>query len=286
MATTSAAPAMAYRVLELTLVSANDLKKALFSRMRVYAVASISGGGPRMPTHGTHADRSGGCNPAWNAVLHFPIPAAADTRGLALHVLLRSERLFGNRDVGEVFVPIDDLLASADKAGDPRPVSYQVRRPHSGRAHGTLYFCYKFIDVPAAGVTETKQGQYVKYVQDSEKGMDYVIAPAIAYPPRQATPAYQPAPYGSPYAGYPPQPYAYAGLSPYGYNAAAPQPAMYGYAPPPVAAPARQGGGGVGVGLGLGLLGGAVGGMMLGEMVGDFEGDAAYDAGFNDALAF
>ncbi|RLN25653.1 protein SRC2-like [Panicum miliaceum] len=251
---------MAYRVLEVTLVSANDLKKVThFTRLRVYAVASIS-----------------------------------DTRGLAVHVRHRAERAyFGDRDVGEVFVPLDDLLAGADKGVVPRPVSYQVRRPHSGRAHGVLYFCYKFTDVQAAGLpepAETKQGQYAKYVQDSEKAADRTMSPPTAYrPPQAMSSGYPPVQYGygSPYAAYPPhaqQPYAYAAPPAYGYNAAPHhQPAMYGYGYAP--APARHGGG-MGMGLGLGLLGGAVGGMMIGEMVGDFEADAAYDAGFNDALEF
>ncbi|CAL4956637.1 unnamed protein product [Urochloa decumbens] len=283
---------MAYRVLEVTLISANDLKKVtLFSRLRVYAVASIAGGGPRIPTHSTLTDQANGCNPAWNATAHFPIPAEADTRGLALHVRLRAERAyFGDRDVGEVYVPVDDLLAGADKGGDPRPVSYQVRRHHSGRAHGVLYFCYKFTDVPAAaGVPEheAKQGQYAKYLHDSERTM--MSPPPTAYPLQAMASGYPPAQYGygSPYASYPPpqqQHYAYGAPPPYGYSAAPQQPPMYGYAAAP--APARHGGGGMGMGLGLGLLGGAVGGMMLGEMVGDYEADAAYDAGFNDALAF
>ncbi|KAI5022156.1 hypothetical protein ZWY2020_058886 [Hordeum vulgare] len=47
---------MAYRVLEVTLISAKDLKKVtVFSKMRVYAVVSISGGDPRTPTHRTHS---------------------------------------------------------------------------------------------------------------------------------------------------------------------------------------------------------------------------------------
>uniref|UniRef100_J3M3Z8 Uncharacterized protein n=1 Tax=Oryza brachyantha TaxID=4533 RepID=J3M3Z8_ORYBR len=56
---------MACRVLEVTLVSAKDLKKVtVFSKMRVYAVASISGGDPRVPTHRTQADREGGRSPS------------------------------------------------------------------------------------------------------------------------------------------------------------------------------------------------------------------------------
>ncbi|KAJ1283759.1 hypothetical protein BS78_03G151300 [Paspalum vaginatum] len=290
---------MAYRVLEVTLVSANDLKKVtLFSRMRVYAMASIFGSDIHTPTHSTQADHINGCNPAWNAVAHLPIVAAAETHGLALHVRLRTQRVyFGDRDVGEVFVPIDDLLASTDKGGDQRPVSYQVCRPHSGRAHGVLYFCYKFTDVQAAGLlpADARQGPYAKYVQDSENTADSKMAPPTAYyPPPQAMSAYPqpqamsayPPQYGSPYAAYPPQHNVYAAPPPYGYNVAShQQPPMYSYTAQPVAAPASRGGG-MGMGLGLGLLGGAVGGMMLREMVDDYEAEAAYDAGLNDALAF
>lgn len=299
-------PAMAYRLLELTLVSASDLKKVtLFSRMHVYAVASISGSNVPMPMHGTHADRNGGSNPAWNTVLHFPVPARFDTRGLALHVQLRARRSFGgHRDVGDVFVPLDDLLAGAHDGGEPRPASYQVRRPMSARAHGTLYFCYRFTDVkhPALEAIEaatatatssaTKQGQYVPmYAQDSdEKATEKsVSSPVTAYPPpSNAVVAHPPVvPYGAPYGGgYPPhqQQYGYAGQPPYAYNAGPPPPATYSYAA--AQQPAARKGGRMGMGLGLGLLGGAVGGMMLGEMVGDMEADAAYDAGFNDALEF
>uniref|UniRef100_A0A0E0JIX5 C2 domain-containing protein n=1 Tax=Oryza punctata TaxID=4537 RepID=A0A0E0JIX5_ORYPU len=297
-------PAMAYRVLELTLVSASDLKKVtLFSRMRVFAIASISGSNVPMPMHGTHADSNGGSNPAWNTVLHFPVPARLDTRGLALHVQLRARRSFGgHRDVGDVFVPLDDLLAGAHDGGEPKPASYQVRRPMSGRSHGTLYFCYRFTDVKhpaleaieaASATSTTKQEQYVPmYVQNSdEKATEKSMSPVTAYPPpSNAAVAYPPVvPYGAPYGGgYPPQqkqPYGYAAPPPYAYNAVVPPPpASYGYASAQQPAPRR--GGRMGMGLGLGLLGGAVGGMMLGEMVGDMEADAAYDAGFNDALEF
>ena len=107
---------MAYQVLNLTLISASDLKQVtFFSRMRVYAVASISGSDSCMTTHATQVDLTGGRNPTWNTSLRLPIPAGADTRGLALHVLLRSKAtFFGHRDVGEVFVPVSDLLSGAE----------------------------------------------------------------------------------------------------------------------------------------------------------------------------
>jgi hypothetical protein len=295
---------MAYRVLKVNLISANDLKVTLFSRLRVYAVASISGGDHRIPTHKTLADYVNGCNPAWNATVDFPIPDATDTRGLALHVKLRTERaFFGDRDVGEVYVPVDDLLTGANKGGDPRPVSYQVRRPHSGRAHGVLYFCYKFTDVPAAGLSEpeAKQGQYTKYVQDSEVVMGKTMMsppPTTHLPPSQAMPAYPSAQgmpgclpaqygYGSSYAAYPPQqqPYGYAASPPYGCNAAPQQTAADVWLRSS-SSEARWGYGDGARPRSPRSLGGAVGGMMLGEMVGDYETNAAYDAGFNYGLEY
>lgn len=279
---------MAYQVLNITLISASDLKKVtFFSRMRVYAVASISGGDSCMPTRGTQPDFHGGRNPTWNATLQLPIPTGADTRGLALHVLLRSKaHLFGHRDVGEVFVPVSDLLSGADDGGDPKTMSYQVRRPLSGRAKGVLYFSYKFTDVQADPVVapsfaaKNYQDQYAKY---PPRDHGTTMAPIIEYPQPRASMAYPPGvPYSAPpYVAYPPQPYGYASPPHYGYN-----PAPGRYAPPPRAAPARHGGGGMGVGLGFGLLGGAVGGMVLGDAIDDFQADAAYDAGFNDGLSF
>ncbi|KAE8808404.1 protein SRC2-like [Hordeum vulgare] len=269
---------MAYKNLEVTLISASDLKKVtFFSRMRVYAVASISGADSLMPTHGTHVDHNNGQNPTWNAMLHLPIPACVDTRGLALHVLLRSEAFFfGHRDVGEVFVPLNDLLAGTGNGNIENTMSYQVRRPMSGRAHGVLYFSYKFTDVRASSTSATgsKQGQYVNYSWDSEVAMPKPMVPITAYPQPHATFSY-------PNAVYPPQPYGRASPPPYMYNTAPAPATMYGYAPATMAAPARHAGG-MGMGLGLGLLGGVVGGMMLG----DLESDAAYDAGFNDGMSF
>ncbi|KQK04326.1 protein SRC2 [Brachypodium distachyon] len=280
---------MAYRILEVTLISASDLKKVtFFSQIRIYAIASISGGDSRMLTHCTQVDRDGGRNPTWNAKFSFPIPPSVDIRGLALHVLLRAEAtFFGHHDVGEIFVPLNDLQHGAVASNDLKTVTYQVRRPLTGRAHGVLYFCYKFTDIKAetvlaANVIKAKEDQYIKYAQDSGKAMAHVAT----YPESQAALAYPPImSYCTPYGAYPPQPYGYGYTpSPYGYNAA-PPPTIYGYTTPPMAAPARQRGG-MGMGLGLGLLGGAVGGMMLGDMVGDFEADAAYDAGFNDGMSF
>ncbi|KAE8800398.1 protein SRC2-like [Hordeum vulgare] len=255
---------MAYRVLEVTLISAKDLKKVtVFSKMRVYAVVSISGGDPRTPTHRTHSDRHGGRNPMWHAPLRFPIPTAADPRGLALHVLLRAERSFGDRDVGEVLVPVQDLASAAPPAGEHRHLSYQVRSPMSGRKRGVLHISYSLSDAPAPTAAGPGDPQYMQTNAAAKGGAD----PVTAYPPYHHQQQHAVPPYG-----YNP-PYGYAGAS-YGYGPAAAAP--YGYGASSAAAARQDGGVGMGSGFGMGLLGAAVGGMMigLGEGVGEIIADS------------
>ncbi|XP_062180684.1 protein SRC2-like [Phragmites australis] len=264
---------MAYQLLEVTLISAKDLKRVtLFTKMRVYAVASISGGDPRLPTHRTYADREGGRNPMWHAPLRFTIPPAADPRGLALHVLLRTERAFGDRDVGEVFVPVQDLAAAAPEGGEQRHLSYQVRRPVSGRKRGVLHISYRLTDAPPQDAAAA--GPYAHhYMHGTAKRRPKGAGAITAYPAAARrgapTPYQQAGAYGPPYGGA------------YGYGATT-HGAPYGYGH----APAARHDGGMGAGLGLGLLGGAVGGMMLGDMVADAEVDGAYDGVFMDSMSF
>ncbi|TVU06954.1 hypothetical protein EJB05_46991, partial [Eragrostis curvula] len=164
----------AYRELELTLLSARDLKNVnLITRMDVYAVASISG--DPMTRQCTPPDPSGGRNPSWNSTLRFSVPASASAAGGGwLHVLLRSERALGDRDIGEVVVPLAELLAGADGPAQqpPRLASYQVHTVHRGEPRGVLNVSYRLGHV----VAPVKQ-----------KGAEGDKSPVIAYPvPPQA----------------------------------------------------------------------------------------------------
>ncbi|GJN36052.1 hypothetical protein PR202_gb24878 [Eleusine coracana subsp. coracana] len=229
-----------YQVLEVTLISAKDLKRVtFFSKMRVYAVASISGGDPRLPTHRTYADREGGRNPMWHAPLRFTIPRVGDhhNEALALHVLLRAERRafgFGDRDVGEVVVPVADLAAApapdraAGEQQQQRHLSYQHKS--GGSAAVTAY--------PAAA--ERRPPSY----HQQHSGHQYLP------------------PYSGPYPHH--HQYGYAGA--YGYGAVPHHGPAHGYGQSGVATAARHDGG---AGLGLGILGGAVGGMIIGDMIAD-----------------
>ncbi|KAM0827266.1 hypothetical protein ACQ4PT_068310 [Festuca glaucescens] len=137
---------MAYRVLEVTLLSAKDLKNVnLITRMEVYAVATISG--DPITRQCTLPDPYGGRNPTWNATLRFDVPPTAEeAKGGCLHILLRAKRTFGtDRDVGEVIVPLPELLTGGGLGAPNMPqfASYQVRKVHRTETRGLLYLTYR-----------------------------------------------------------------------------------------------------------------------------------------------
>ncbi|XP_057959794.1 protein SRC2-like [Malania oleifera] len=294
--------AMEHRTLEINEISAKDLQDVnLFSKMDVYVVVSISG--DRGTEQKTPVDRAAGKNPTWKHHIKF----AVDKSSAALIVFrLRCDRALGDKDIGEVNVPVKELFAAAKDGGKaPQFVSYQVRKP-SGKPKGVLSFSYKIGDkAPVVAPTAAAAA-----VAAATKGDEPVTAypvpsvgPSTAYapPPPMAAPGLYPPPPG----GYPPPPppvaagYGYPpqGVYPppagYGY----PPPAGYGYPPqpnhgygpsygpgyPPVQQPQKKNK--FGMGLGAGLLGGAVGGLLIGDMVSDSY-DSGYDAGFGDSGGF
>uniref|UniRef100_A0ACD5WT44 Uncharacterized protein n=1 Tax=Avena sativa TaxID=4498 RepID=A0ACD5WT44_AVESA len=194
---------MAHRVLELTLVSASDLKDVnTLSHMEVYAVASVYG--DPLTRQCTHTDRYGGRYPEWHETLRFAVPptaAAASAAGSYLHVLLRTERAFGfeDRDVGEVLVPVADLLAagacgSGSGAQQRRCASYQVRRVQCAEHHGVLSVSYRLGPVMAPARRDTKR------CGDGAVGYGYRPVtrwqPSYAYaPPYQSVAPHCPVPY-------------------------------------------------------------------------------------------
>ncbi|KAG1371236.1 Protein SRC2 [Cocos nucifera] len=294
---------MAYRTLEVTLISAKDLNQVnLFSKMDVYAVVSLSGD-PRSRQR-TPPDREGDRNPTWNSTFRFNVPADNYGRQV-LHILLRAERALGDRDVGEVHVPLTELLDAAAGNG-LKFVSYQVRRCTSGKPKGVLNFSYKVREKIAAPAPAPPAAySHPSGVLRSDEPVT-AYPPASAYPPPAKAPkadepvmAYPAAgtssaaypPYGAqpypPPAGYPryQPPHAYAPPPPYQAGYGYP-PAAYGYgAAQPVVQPPKKNK--FGMGLGAGLLGGALGGLLIGDMISDAGAyDAGYDAGFDDAAGF
>ena len=153
---------MAYRVLEVTLLSAKDLKSVnLITRMEVYAVATISG--DPITRQCTPPDPHGGRNPTWNATVRFTVHANAAG---SVHVLLRAERALGDRDVGEVHIPLSELLSGAPDGPVPvKFVAYQVRKIGSGKPQGVLNFSYKLGEVTQGQAGGAYGGAQAAYAQ-------------------------------------------------------------------------------------------------------------------------
>ncbi|XP_074567499.1 protein SRC2-like [Curcuma longa] len=250
---------MGSRTLEITLISAKGLKEVnLISKMAVYAIVSLSSDSRARLR--TPPDREGGRNPTWNSTLRFTVPDDADlARTHFFRILLRTERTLGDRDVGEVRVPLSELLSGA---GDgPRPVqflSYQVRKTTSGKPKGVLNFSYKLGERVAAPAALAPPTGYPPQTT------------AYPYPPQPAPKADEPVmayPVGTSYGAYPP-PYpprvGYQQPQPYGHP-----PAGYGYGTAQPQPPRKNR---MGLGLGAGLLGGALGGLLIGDMVSDAGG--------------
>lgn len=311
---------MEYRNLDITLISAKDIKNVnLISKMDVYAIVWIDGGDPsaiiRTPTH-----KEAGTDPKWNFQMKFALDdAAAQQNRLTLIIRLRCQRDLGDKDIGDVRIPIKEIIGQ--NVGDDKEeqlIKYQVRRPY-GKQKGELSLSYKFSDKIVGEQTKSKSLEepitaYPAKHAESGPSSGYQPPqggfppqggyPPAGYPPRGAYPpagyppqgAYPPAGYlqqgappvagygyppQQPYGGYPPQ-QAYGGYPPQqGYGGYPPQQG-YGFAP--VQKPHKKNKLGGKMGMGMGLLGGALGGMMIGDMISD-AGDysAGYEEGYEDA---
>lgn len=275
---------MEYRTLDVNLIAAKGLKNVnLFSKLEVYAVVTVFGGDPRAKQR-TPTDKINGVNPTWNFPMKFTVDeVAAQQNHLTLVITLRAERALGDKDVGEVRVPMKEIMVDSKGV---QFVSYQVRKA-SGKPKGELRFSHEFSE-KIAGVSHvtSKSDEPVTAYPAGAPG----VGSSSGYPPQAG--AYAPAGYpqgGQPVAGYgyPPQPqpgygyppqqpgYGYPPPPQQGYGYPPPQPG-YGYPPQQVQQPAKKskfGGGG----LGLGLLGGALGGLLIGDMISDGFDDGGGD---------
>ncbi|KAK9084195.1 hypothetical protein Scep_030666 [Stephania cephalantha] len=234
--------------------------------MDVYVI-TIIGGDPRT-TQRTAVAKGGGRNPTWNFPMRFTIVGEKPhqrrySSNYNNHIMLtfkiRSKRFLGDRDIGEVHVPVEDLLVNA---GDPKHinfVSYEVRR-RSGISKGVLNFSYRF-------------GEKVD-----------VNEPVLAYPPPINTMYLPPGRDAGRPGGYP------ARMDRFGYQPTGPSyghPTYSGYGYPMNSGYGHwnghqgHGNSGLGMGMGLGLVGGALGGMLLGDMMSNH---AAHDYGHGGTM--
>ncbi|KAJ0249844.1 C2 domain-containing protein [Hirschfeldia incana] len=140
--------------LELNINSASDLENVNYiTKMNVYAVITLVGDKSIQKVK-TAVDRYGGCNPNWNHAVKFSVNERLAREGrLTLVVGLFSSRLLGDKDVGNVEVPLVHLLPSTNGNGNGHEmkfVTYQVRTP-SEKMKGSLTFSYRipFFSGPA-----------------------------------------------------------------------------------------------------------------------------------------
>ena len=68
---------------------------------------------------------------------------ASQQNRLILVVELKADKKLGNKDIGEVQVPMKELLERFGESNNEKSVSYSAITP-SGDAKGLLYFTYKF----------------------------------------------------------------------------------------------------------------------------------------------
>ncbi|XP_076952374.1 protein SRC2-like [Bidens hawaiensis] len=135
---------MEYGNLNLTLVSATGVKKSRFTgKSSVYAVAFISDATGKHQKQRTNTDKTGDADPTWNLPMKFVIDE--EVSGLTLVVRIKVEGMFGGKDLGEVHVPVKELLEGFKGNGKTaKTVSYQVLRRPSGKLNGVLSFKYKY----------------------------------------------------------------------------------------------------------------------------------------------
>ncbi|GAB4851269.1 hypothetical protein Ancab_030564 [Ancistrocladus abbreviatus] len=288
---------MEYRTLELNVLSATDLKKVnLFSSMEVYVVVSLHGSGTLAVTkQKTPISKQGGRNPYWNHTMKFTIDdsAAQQNNLMLVFEILCRQNLGPDKLVGDVHVPVKDLLSSAGNTQTAQFVSYQVRKP-SGKPKGVLAFSFKLSEgntadepvtayaavVPGSSAVYSPQGQY------PPPKADYRYAEQYPPPPPPTAPVAYPAEgYKYGYGGYPPQAtgvpgYAYSGPQNYGYGYG-PYGYGSGYNGYPAGQQSRPNRNNFGLGVGAGLLGGALAGLLVGDLVSDAVGfDGGFDPGF------
>lgn len=131
-----------YATLHVTYISANELS-GISSESNVYAVTSIYYKRHNDQTQTTRVLKEGGYEP-----LKFILDEGRSLRNrYTLVVKIKAGRLFLDKKLGEIRVPIKELLESTKVAKNEgktmRTVSYPARNP-LGEQNGAVSFSYRF----------------------------------------------------------------------------------------------------------------------------------------------
>nr|XP_043639476.1 protein SRC2 homolog [Erigeron canadensis] len=195
---------MDYRPLDITVISANGLNNFwFFFRMRVYVVVSLINGKSTVEKK-THSSR--GRNPKWNHRVKFPVEESAINTSTLLFVL-RQNRFWGDKDIGEVSIPVRELLEA--NGSSEHVVDYQVQSVR-GKSVGTFTFSHQFKEkvYPARDNARTSGSSHPpgtsSYMTNQQQGV-----PAYPQGPYSQAPGYVNYPPGGGAYGvgwYPPPP--------------------------------------------------------------------------------
>ncbi|KAF8092212.1 hypothetical protein N665_0422s0041 [Sinapis alba] len=165
------------RSLEITVTSAKGLEKV--SKMDVFVAAKLSGD-PKFSDHPeqrTQVARDSGTSPRWiDGVMKFTIDKTlAEANRLVITFKIKCEQRGGDKDIGEVHVPVKELLdhLGNDKAGQ-RYVTYKIKKTNGKPARGDISFTYSFI-VPVAATSGVGCSRYIAH--------EPVRPPAATYRP-------------------------------------------------------------------------------------------------------
>ncbi|KAH7858661.1 hypothetical protein Vadar_026413 [Vaccinium darrowii] len=107
---------MECQTLDINVISAKDLKRVnLISKTCAYAIVSISGDPSGSQEQRTGVDRRGNANPTWNFPVKFNVSeSAALSNRFAVTFRIRCERSLGDKDIGELHVPLSEFIRSVE----------------------------------------------------------------------------------------------------------------------------------------------------------------------------
>lgn len=131
-------------ILELTIISAEDLKDVRHvGKMQTYATIQLH----TSERKSTQVDKRGGVNPVWNKMAWFALPNdmnATHTQHKEVIIEVVSLGLMGHKVVvGEVHIPLIDILKRASFSNKMHYGSYPIRFPSSTSSHGQLHVSFR-----------------------------------------------------------------------------------------------------------------------------------------------
>ncbi|KAK7841995.1 protein src2 [Quercus suber] len=203
---------MSHRTLDISSISTKDLKlkkvSCFSNKMGLYANVSIDGSG-NSSEQKTPIDKNGGSNPIWNSPMKFTINDVAAAQQTVV-VKLKAERIIRDKVIGQVRVPMKELL---DNYGDSKGENHISYTWEGQRGTGLRLKFEELVNYPTGpghGVVDIYQhppapayGGYPPPAPAYGGGYPPALAYGGGYPPALAYGgAYVPAPGYGPYMPY------------------------------------------------------------------------------------